>query len=72
MRDRSIRDGPRTSRAEYAAEEDARMREEIIRLAKEYNVWQRLTSAERDDYVNEALREMRTPHPSLTAEERQR
>ena len=68
MRDRSIRDGPRSSRQECAAEEDARMREEIEMELDAAG----FTGAELwyDEMVEDTLREMRTPHPALTAEER--
>jgi len=68
MRDRSIRDGPRTSWQEFLAEEDARMREEIEMELDAAG----FTGAELwyDEMVEDTLREMRTPHPALTAEER--
>lgn len=72
MSDRSIRDGPRTTRQEYQAERDADARREIIETFKDMDIWEDMKPDEREEHVAEALREMRTPHTSLTAEERQR
>jgi hypothetical protein len=70
MSDRSILDGPRTSRQEYQAERDAEARREIIEEFRAQGLWDELTEAERRDYVENTLREWRTPHPSEGVGER--
>ena len=71
MRDWSIRDGPRTTRQEYNIE---RFREYVDAYFDEH-LPATYTAAELRNIAEAArehAREMMEPHPSLTAEERQR
>ena len=52
---------PRASRQEAQAEREEEMRQEIIEEFKRQGLWGELTEAERDDYVEDTLREWKEP-----------